>query len=76
MAQLHGDFCTTVWQVLESTGFPPGLLEFELTEHYVGYFRSPGEDAPYFVVWTASGEVFDRSEPAREVPRPETAGTP
>jgi diguanylate cyclase (GGDEF)-like protein len=32
MAQLHGDFCTTVWQVLESTGFPPGLLEFELTE--------------------------------------------
>ncbi len=32
MAQLQGDFYTTVVKALESTGFPAGLLEFELTE--------------------------------------------
>ena len=32
MAQLQGDFYATVVKALESTGFPPGLLEFELTE--------------------------------------------
>jgi diguanylate cyclase (GGDEF)-like protein len=32
MAQLQGDFYSTAVRALESTGFPPGLLEFELTE--------------------------------------------
>ena len=32
MTQLQGDFYTTVVNALKSTGFPPGLLEFELTE--------------------------------------------
>jgi diguanylate cyclase (GGDEF)-like protein len=32
MAQLDGDFYTTVVRALESTGFPAGSLEFELTE--------------------------------------------
>ena len=32
MAQLQGDFYMTAVKALESTGFPPGLLEFELTE--------------------------------------------
>jgi len=32
MAQLQGDFYDTVVRALESTGFPAGLLEFELTE--------------------------------------------
>jgi len=32
MAQLQGDFYTTVVKALDSTGFPAGLLEFELTE--------------------------------------------
>jgi EAL domain-containing protein (putative c-di-GMP-specific phosphodiesterase class I) len=32
MAQLQGDFYATAVRALESTGFPPGLLEFELTE--------------------------------------------
>ncbi len=32
MAQLNGDFCGTVMHVLETTGFPAGALEFELTE--------------------------------------------
>ena len=32
MAQLQGDFYMTVVRALESTGFPAGLLEIELTE--------------------------------------------
>ncbi len=32
MAQLDGDFCNTVVDALEATGFPAGSLEFELTE--------------------------------------------
>lgn len=32
MAQLQGDFYSTVVRALESTGFPAGLLEIELTE--------------------------------------------
>jgi diguanylate cyclase (GGDEF)-like protein len=32
MTQLQGDFHSTVTNVLDATGFPPGLLEFELTE--------------------------------------------
>jgi diguanylate cyclase (GGDEF)-like protein len=32
MAQLQGDFYTTVVKALNATGFPAGLLEFELTE--------------------------------------------
>ena len=32
MAQLQGDFYSTVVRALESTGFPAGSLEFELTE--------------------------------------------
>lgn len=28
----HGDFCQQVFDVLAETGFPPGLLELELTE--------------------------------------------
>jgi diguanylate cyclase (GGDEF)-like protein len=32
MAQLQADFYATVVKALESTGFPAGLLEFELTE--------------------------------------------
>src|ERR1044072_6139995 len=32
MAQLQGDFYSTVVRALDSTGFPPGLLVIELTE--------------------------------------------
>jgi diguanylate cyclase (GGDEF)-like protein len=32
MSQLQGDFYSTVVKCLDSTGFPAGLLEFELTE--------------------------------------------
>ncbi|MEJ0037577.1 MAG: EAL domain-containing protein [Gammaproteobacteria bacterium] len=32
MVQLQGDFYTTVVKALDATGFPAGLLEFELTE--------------------------------------------
>jgi len=49
-----------------------GTFDLELTA--VG--PSPaGPDSPYHVLWTATGQLIDRSDPDRDVPLPSTAGT-